>query len=87
MYAVASARGFFNWCQKRRLTLVLGLRWHPGGGRPESLAADHVAVAELMHPKALAVFHDKVEVVGVRDLLIDAAARRPGMTESERTSS
>jgi len=35
---------------------------------------DHRAVAELMNPKSPAVFHDQIEVVTVRDFLIDAAA-------------
>ncbi|MFZ3353018.1 MAG: hypothetical protein WA268_19380 [Xanthobacteraceae bacterium] len=58
---------------RERFTRSPGLgRRDPGGGA-QSFAADHVTVAKLVHPKSLAVFHDKVEVVAIGDLLIDAA--------------
>ena len=61
-------------CDRERFTLATGLHRRDPSSGAESFAADHVAVAVLMNPKPLAVFHDKVEVVAVRDLLIDAAA-------------
>src|ERR1700722_6318281 len=50
------------------------LCWRHFVGRTKALAADTSAVAVLQNPKAVAVPHDQIKVVSVRDFLVHAAA-------------